>query len=112
MLQLAANNKIELTQTLVEFYPNAPDELKLITITQLLGHTSGLDNFHNDSDFEFMDKAEAERRILSMPLIAKPVINGLFECGLYIIGSHRRKGEPSTISGIHSNSNPFSVASV
>ncbi|WP_258808600.1 serine hydrolase [Pseudidiomarina tainanensis] len=72
VLQLAANNRIELTQTLVDFYPNAPDELKLITITQLLGHTSGLDNFHNDSDFEFMDKAEAERRILSMPLIAKP----------------------------------------
>jgi CubicO group peptidase (beta-lactamase class C family) len=47
-------------------------ESQSITIKQLLGHSSGLDNFHNDSDFELMDKAQAESRILAMPLIAKP----------------------------------------
>ncbi|CUA83190.1 serine hydrolase domain-containing protein [Pseudidiomarina woesei] len=72
VLQLVANNELKLTDTIADFYHNASDELKAITITQLLGHTSGLDNFHNDSDFEFMDKAEAERRILAIPLIAAP----------------------------------------
>lgn len=72
VLQLAQNERLQLSDTIGDFYPTAPDKLKLITITQLLGHTSGLDNFHNDSDFELMDKAQAESRILAMPLIAKP----------------------------------------
>lgn len=72
VLQLVANNQLQLTDSIAEFYPHASEELKPITVIQLLGHTSGLDNFHNDSDFELMDKAEAERRILAMPLIATP----------------------------------------
>lgn len=72
VLQLAQNERLQLSDTIGNFYPMAPDELKPITITQLLGHSSGLDNFHNDSDFELMDKAQAESRILSMPLIAEP----------------------------------------
>lgn len=72
VLQLAANHRLQLSATLGDFYPTAPAELQTITIKQLLAHDSGLDNFHNESDFEVMDKAEAERRILAMPLIAKP----------------------------------------
>lgn len=72
VLQLAQNERLQLSDTVGDFYPTASDEVKLITIMQLLGHTSGLDNFHNDSDFELMDKAQAESRILAMPLIAKP----------------------------------------
>ena len=72
VLQLAQNEKLQLSDTIGDFYPTASDEIKPITITQLLGHSSGLDNFHNESDFELMDKAQAESRILSMPLIAKP----------------------------------------
>lgn len=72
VLQLAQNERLQLSDTIGDFYPTAPDEVKLITIMQLLGHSSGLDNFHNDSDFELMDKAQAESRILAMPLIAKP----------------------------------------
>lgn len=72
VLQLVQNEKLQLSDSIGIFYPMAPDEVKSITIIQLLGHTSGLDNFHNDSDFELMDKAQAERRILAMPLIAKP----------------------------------------
>lgn len=72
VLQLAQNERLQLSDTIGDFYPTAPDEAKPITVTQLLGHSSGLDNFHNDSDFELMDKAQAESRILSMPLIAKP----------------------------------------
>jgi len=72
VLQLAQNERLQLSDTIGDFYPTASDEVKPITIMQLLGHTSGLDNFHNDSDFELMDKAQAENRILAMPLIAEP----------------------------------------
>lgn len=72
VLQLAKSERLQLSDTVGDFYPLAPDEVKSITIVQLLGHSSGLDNFHNDSDFELMDKAQAERKILSMPLIARP----------------------------------------
>lgn len=72
VLQLAANGRLQLTNTIKDFYPNAPEAVRPITIEQLLAHSSGMDNFHNDSDFEVMDRSEAERRILSMPLIAKP----------------------------------------
>ncbi|WP_027672627.1 serine hydrolase domain-containing protein [Rheinheimera baltica] len=72
VLQLVQNEKLQLSDSIGIFYPMAPDEVKSITIMQLLGHASGLDNFHNDSDFELMNKAQAERRILAMPLIAKP----------------------------------------
>lgn len=71
-LQLAQNKSLKLSDTIGDFYPTAPDKVKPITIKQLLGHSSGLDNFHNNSDFELMDKAQAESKILSMPLIAKP----------------------------------------
>lgn len=72
VLQLIQSQKLQLSDTIGDFYPMAAEDVKPITILQLLGHTSGLDNFHNDSDFELMDKAQAERRILAMQLIAKP----------------------------------------
>lgn len=72
VLQLVANQKLQLSTKVGDLYPEAADAIKPVTIEQLLGHSGGLDNFHNDSDFELMDKTEAERRILSMPLIAAP----------------------------------------
>ena len=72
VLQLVQHGKLTLSDTLDAFYPKVPDALKPITIAQLLAHSSGLDNFHNDSDFEPMNKAQAEQRILSMPLVSKP----------------------------------------
>lgn len=72
VLQLVQQQKIQLTDNIGRFYPAAPEALKPITIVQLLVHQSGLDNFHNASDFEPMDKTEAERRIFAMPLIAPP----------------------------------------
>ena len=72
VLQLAQNQKLQLSDTIADFYPTAPAAVKPITITQLLGHSSGMDNFHNDSDFDLMNKAQAESRILNMLLVAKP----------------------------------------
>lgn len=72
VLQLAQSGQLSLSDTLAHYYPTAPEALKPITIQQLLGHSSGLDNFHNDSDFEVMDKVQAEARILALPLLAGP----------------------------------------
>lgn len=72
VLQLVASNQLKLSDTIADYYPLAPALLKPITVQQLLGHSSGLANFHNESDFEAMNKQQAEARILAMPLIAKP----------------------------------------
>jgi len=72
LLQLAQRGQLQLSDTIGDFYPAAPEAVKPISLTQLLAHSSGLDNFHNDSDFEPMNKAEAVSRILSMPLLVKP----------------------------------------
>lgn len=69
ILQLAAQDKLKLTNTIGDYYPSASEKVASITIEQLLTHSSGMDNFHNDSDFELMNKSEAVDRILSMPLI-------------------------------------------
>jgi len=72
VLQFVVNGRLQLTDTIGDFYPDATEEIRRITIEQLLTHSSGLDNFHNDSDFESMDRSEAERRILAMPLVFNP----------------------------------------
>lgn len=72
VLQLHVQGKLSLSSRLVEFYPNAPADKRDINIEQLLAHQSGLDNFHNTSDFEPIDRDEAERRILSLPLLSQP----------------------------------------
>jgi len=72
ILHLNANEKLHLTDTLDQFYPNAPMDKKGLSIKQLLVHTSGMDNFHNETDFDKMNRVEAEKKILSMPLISAP----------------------------------------
>ena len=72
ILQLVARDKIKLDSTINSFFPKMPVDKENITIEQLLSHSSGMDNFHNDSDFDVMSKDEAIRIILTMPLIAAP----------------------------------------
>lgn len=45
VLQLAADNKLQLDQTLDQFFPEFPDHAKGINIGHLLHHTSGLRDF-------------------------------------------------------------------
>lgn len=72
VLQLVQQGKLQLSDQLGLFYPAAPAALQPITIAQLLGHQSGLDNFHNSSDFELMDKATALQRIFALKLLSQP----------------------------------------
>lgn len=68
ILKLQTQGKLNLNQPLTEFFDNVPADKAHITIYQLLTHTSGLENFHNDSDFDVMSRSEAETRILALPL--------------------------------------------
>ncbi|MBN7820802.1 serine hydrolase domain-containing protein [Bowmanella yangjiangensis] len=72
VLQLHIEGRLPLTARLSEFYPEAPVDKRDISIEQLLAHQSGLDNFHNQSDFDPMNRDEAEKLILSMPLLSAP----------------------------------------
>jgi CubicO group peptidase (beta-lactamase class C family) len=72
VLQLVSNGKLKLDDTIGDFYPEAPIDKKRLTIEQLLSHSSGMDNFHNKTDFDKMNKAEALKKILEMPVIARP----------------------------------------
>jgi CubicO group peptidase (beta-lactamase class C family) len=72
ILQLVASKELTLNTTLQSIFRTVPEDKKSITIEQLLSHTSGMDNFHNDSDFDVMSKEQALDKILSMSLIASP----------------------------------------
>lgn len=68
ILKLQEQGKLNIQMPLAHFFDNTPADKTNITVYQLLTHTSGLENFHNDSDFEAMNRAEAEQRILALPL--------------------------------------------
>ena len=72
ILQLIATKQFKLDDTIDSFFSEVPIDKKYITIKQLLSHSSGMDNFHNESDFDVMSKEEAIQIILAMPLIAAP----------------------------------------
>lgn len=72
VLHMQSEGKLQLSDTIGAFYPDAPAEKANITILQLLTHSSGLDNFHNITDFDKMDRDEAELKILSLPLLSTP----------------------------------------
>ena len=68
IFRLIKQKKLSLDSKLSCFFTNLPENKKDISISQLLTHTSGLDNFHSKSDFESMSKEEALKRILILPV--------------------------------------------
>lgn len=72
ILHLEAHGTLDTGDALARFYPDIPDDKRDITLRQLLTHTSGLDDFHADSDFEPMTRAEAERRIFALEMKFPP----------------------------------------
>lgn len=74
---LKQRGALDLDDPISRFYPDAPEDKASITVAQLLSGRSGLPNFHHeatDADFDltWIDRAEAERRILSQPLLFDP----------------------------------------
>lgn len=72
ILQLDAQGRLALDAPLVRIYPDVPDAKRAMTIRQLLTHSSGLDDFHADTDFEPMTRAKAEQRILALDMRFAP----------------------------------------
>lgn len=72
ILRLEAAGLLSGDDRIERFYPDAPLDKRAITLRQLLVHTSGLEDFHADSDFEPMTRDEAEARILALPLLSAP----------------------------------------
>ena len=67
-----------------DFFPDAPDDKKDITILQLMTHTSGIPNHFFLSD-STSDPREAARVILNHPLAQAPGLDPIYTCMGYIL---------------------------
>lgn len=76
ILQLAAQGKLSVQDPITRYFPDVPRDKQGITLHQLLTHTAGLQQYHDQKgDFEPMTRAQALRRILRQKLGA-PVGQG------------------------------------
>jgi CubicO group peptidase (beta-lactamase class C family) len=77
ILMLESDGKLKLDDSISGYFPNVPDDKKAITIAHLLSGQSGLPDFHHlgtdrDRDLDWIDRGEAESRILNQPLLFTP----------------------------------------
>ncbi len=77
VLLLVQDGLLSLDDTLADLFPQVPADKRAITVAQLLDGTSGLPNFHHtadddDRDLTWIDREEAEGRILGMELLFAP----------------------------------------
>lgn len=71
--QLAAANKLALSDPLSKFFDDIPADKQNLTIQHLLDHQAGFAAYHDtEGDFELMDRAEALRRIFAQELRFEP----------------------------------------
>lgn len=72
-LQLVEDGKLRLNQTIEAFFGAVPPDKRRITVHQLLTHTAGLQQYHDDGDdFQPLERSEALKRILAAPLRFEP----------------------------------------
>jgi CubicO group peptidase (beta-lactamase class C family) len=74
---LAQRGELALDDPITRWFPAAPADKQTMTVRHLLTHRSGLPNFHHrpgdaDHDLTWIDRAEAEARILAQPLRFAP----------------------------------------
>ena len=78
VLLLMDEGKLDLSDRVSRFFPEAPADRGAITIEQLMTGRSGLPNFHHDPavdddyDLTWIDRDEAVRRIFAAPLLFAP----------------------------------------
>jgi len=77
VLLLEERGRLSLDDSIARYLDGVPEDKRAITLRQLLAHTSGLDSdfpYENPSaeDYEEVDRDEAVRRILAMPLVDRP----------------------------------------
>lgn len=77
ILILQDRGKLKVSDRLEKFFPEAPQDKRNITVAQLLSHSAGLDRDFPLSDpaaeyYEDVNRAEAVKRVLAMPVIDEP----------------------------------------
>jgi CubicO group peptidase (beta-lactamase class C family) len=77
ILLLNDRGKLDLDDKVSQYFPNAPEEKRDITINQLMTGKSGLPDFHDrpqdkNKDHTYIDRDEAVKRILESELLFKP----------------------------------------
>lgn len=78
ILKLKDDGKLKRSDTIDRFFDQVPADKLGMTIDHLMRGRSGLPNFHHlpeeddDYDLSWIDRAEAERRILAQPLLFAP----------------------------------------
>jgi CubicO group peptidase (beta-lactamase class C family) len=74
---LAQRGELTLDDPITRWFPVVPADKRSMTVRHLLIHRSGLPNFHDrkgdaDRDLTWIDRSEAEERILAQPLRFPP----------------------------------------
>lgn len=72
ILKLEEQGKLSTKDPLSTFFKKIPDDKKTITVHQLLRHSSGLDEYHDEGEFEQITKREALKRIFKQELRFEP----------------------------------------
>jgi CubicO group peptidase (beta-lactamase class C family) len=78
ILKLEQMGRLKTSDPITNFFPDAPDDKRTITLDHLMQSTSGLPNFHHvpgldeDYDLTWIDGDEAVRRILGRELLFAP----------------------------------------
>jgi CubicO group peptidase (beta-lactamase class C family) len=88
IMQLHAQNKLSIDDTIDHYFPSVPADKKIITIRQLLTHTSGLPNYHSRGDFDAMTRTQGEQKVLSLSLRYPPgEDSGYSNAGYMLLGA-------------------------
>ncbi|MBP9891007.1 MAG: serine hydrolase [Planctomycetes bacterium] len=72
ILRLEQDGKLRLEDTLGKFFPNAPADKKPITLTQLLSHSGGISRMYDSEHFDYENRDNTVKGLLSIPLTSKP----------------------------------------
>lgn len=71
IIKLVSEGKLTLETKVADIFPDSPSDKKELTIKSLLSHSSGIDNFHNQTDFDVMNKEEAIEKIFALSILGK-----------------------------------------
>jgi CubicO group peptidase (beta-lactamase class C family) len=73
VMKLEQEGKLNVTDSITEFFDDVPDDKKAITIHHLLTHSAGLGEYHDTKgDFEEMTREEAVQHIFNQKLKFNP----------------------------------------
>lgn len=87
VLQTIGKGLLRLDSTLGEFFPFAPQDKKIITVKQLLAHTSGIVRHNYSESLIGQNHDEFAREILSKPLAYESGTNYAYSCsGMVLLG--------------------------